>query len=66
MLPEVTVTAEVADRRLAALPWHVRLRMATQVVWHKDKWQSPALCAFLRVSREVLDAPAHWLRGNQG
>ena len=28
--------------------------MATQMIYHKDKWLSPAMRAFVQVAREVL------------
>lgn len=55
VLPEVTVAADIAEGRLAALRWAGdELRIVTQMVWHKDKWFSPALAAFLATTREVL------------
>ncbi len=54
-LPEVTAVAEVADRKLAALTWTgPDVAMSTQVAWHKDKWISPALQAFLELARARL------------
>lgn len=55
ILPAVTVAAEVAQGRLAALPWTgPEYTIATQLAWHKDKWLSPALRAFLDLTREIL------------
>ncbi|HYN90021.1 MAG TPA: substrate-binding domain-containing protein, partial [Ardenticatenaceae bacterium] len=55
VLPAVAVAAEVAQGRLVALPWADRpLDMVTQMLWHKDKWLSPALGAFLDLTREML------------
>jgi hypothetical protein len=28
--------------------------MVTQIIWHKEKWISPAMQAFLAVTREVI------------
>ena len=54
-LPAVTVAAEIAQARLAALQWKGHdFQVVTQVLWHKEKWLSPALNAFLTVTREVL------------
>jgi DNA-binding transcriptional LysR family regulator len=56
-LPAVTVAAEIAQDRLATLQWKGHdFQVVTQVLWHKDKWLSPALNAFLTVTREVLKA----------
>ena len=54
-LPAVTVAAEVAQGRLVALNWEDRnFQVFTQVMWHKEKWISPAISAFLDMTREVL------------
>lgn len=56
ILPQVAVAAEIDDGRLAALAWDVpNFEIVTQMVWHKDKWLSPALSAFLEITREVFD-----------
>lgn len=58
-LPEITVAHEIAQGRLAALNWRSHhFQVNTQVLWHKDKWRSPALNAFLEVTREVLGTTA--------
>jgi DNA-binding transcriptional LysR family regulator len=56
VLPEVAVRAELADGRLAALGWWRQgdAEMATHLVWHRGRWQSPALRAFLGAARELL------------
>lgn len=48
VLPDLAVAAELARGELAALAWHDhRFAVVTYVAWHKDKWRSPALDAFL-------------------
>lgn len=55
VLPEVAVRAELAAGRLVELTCvEPPLSMSTCLAWHKDKWLSPALQAFLEVTREVL------------
>ena len=55
VLPEVAVRAELAAGRLVELTClEPLLVMSTCLAWHKDKWLSPALRAFLDVTREVL------------
>ncbi len=55
ILPVIAVAAEVAQRRLTPLQWVAPGHsVATHMVWHKDKWLSPALRAFLSLSRDVL------------
>lgn len=52
VLPELAVEAEVAQGRLAILPFAPGFTVDTQVTWHKDKWLSPALAAFLALVGE--------------
>lgn len=59
VLPEVVVAADLAAGRLAALAWAgEELRVVTQMLWHRDKWVSPALAAFLEMARELLAGAA--------
>jgi DNA-binding transcriptional LysR family regulator len=52
-LPRVTVEAELQSGRIAALDWDdSETRVATQMIYHKGKWISPALREFLRVVRK--------------
>ncbi len=54
-LPAVTVAADVAQGRLTVLNWEGHnFQVCTQVMWHKEKWISPAISAFLEMAREVL------------
>jgi DNA-binding transcriptional LysR family regulator len=54
-LPAIVADSEIAAGKLAALPWSGSdLTMRTLVVWHKDKWLSPAMEAFLELLRERL------------
>lgn len=58
-LPAITVAAELARRRLVALPWtEGDYGLVTQMAWHRDKRLSPALRAFIDLTRQVLTAPA--------
>jgi DNA-binding transcriptional LysR family regulator len=55
MLPAVTVEGELARAELTALRWAGRdLAIPVQMIRHKDKWLSPALAAFLKMSREAI------------
>lgn len=59
VLPAITVASEIAQGKLVSLPWSgPPIRLMTQMIWHKQKWQSPALRAFAQVAREVLKVPA--------
>jgi DNA-binding transcriptional LysR family regulator len=55
VLPDVVVAAELASGRLARLRWvGPEMTMATQLVWHPDRQDAPALGAFLGLVREGL------------
>jgi DNA-binding transcriptional LysR family regulator len=54
-LPALVVDQELTTGKLATLPWSgPALTMKTLVAWHKDKWLSPAMTAFLVLLREHL------------
>ena len=60
-LPAMTVTRELEAGSLVVVNWEDQeFSAAIQMLWHKDKWISPALQAFLEVAREVLQ-PLHAL-----
>ena len=55
ILPEVSVASEVEQGRLVPLPWAgPPFNVVTQIAWHKDKWLSPALQAFIDLTRDTL------------
>lgn len=55
VLPEIAVRAEVAEGRLTILPFPTQpFELVTFLAWHKDKWISPALAAFIQVTRDLL------------
>ena len=54
-LPEFTVSTEMEQGKIVSLPWQDHeFAVATYMVWHKEKWLSPAIRAFLEVARDVL------------
>lgn len=54
-LPEIVAEAEVERGELVALPWQIQdLHVYTQMVWHKDRWISPIMLAFIEAARKVL------------
>ena len=56
LLPKVAVTEELISGKLAVLPWRgVEFPFVTRMVWHKDKWISPALQAFIQIARQELN-----------
>jgi DNA-binding transcriptional LysR family regulator len=55
VLPAIDVAREAQAGRIAVLSWAgPELQVVTQMVRHKDKWLSPALQAFLAMTRDVL------------
>lgn len=55
LLPEMVVAGELAKRRLRALPWNgPRLDIGLHVVWHRDRWRTPAMEGFLATVAEML------------
>lgn len=54
VLPGVAVDAELKVGKLAALGWDGSFEVLTQMAWHEERWQSPALRAYLESAREVF------------
>ena len=54
-LPELVVAEEIETKKLTVIPWTgSNLTLNTIVAWHKDKWLSPAMSAFLLLLRQEL------------
>lgn len=55
LLPKVAVDEELNQGKLVPLNWAgPNFGIVSQVLYHKDKWLSPALKAFLKLSKEML------------
>ena len=55
LLPYMAVKEELNQDLLAALPWEgPEFPVVTQICWHKDKWMSPALRAFIDVVQSKI------------
>lgn len=55
VLPEVAVAKEIERDELCPVNWNQRdFHAHTQLLWHKDKWMSPALTAFISMTRSML------------
>lgn len=55
LLPEIVVAGELAKRRLRALSWSgPRLDIGLHIVWHRDRWRTPAMDGFLSTVTESL------------
>src|SRR5215831_9891301 len=56
LLPAIVVARELRQNQFKALHWEgPNLDIATHVVWHKDKWVSPAMAAFLELIKAQSD-----------
>lgn len=55
LLPAVVVVDHLARKRLKTHRWAgPRMDISTYILWHKDKWISPAMGTFIAVLREML------------
>jgi len=55
ILPQVTVEEDIAHGKLAVLPWtEGKLEMAIFMIWYKERWLSPSLSAFMKMTREFI------------
>jgi len=58
LLPGIAVAREVRQHHFQPLNWEGPcLDISTHIVWHKDKWVSPAMAAFRDLIKETLDQP---------
>lgn len=56
LLPAITVVHELRQHHLKALHWAgPSLDIATHILWHKDKWISPAMAAFTELVKDKLE-----------
>ena len=55
LLPVIAVATELRDNRLSTLRWSgPPMDILTQVIWHRDKWISPALDVFIKMLQKEL------------
>ncbi|MBI5593273.1 MAG: LysR family transcriptional regulator [Deltaproteobacteria bacterium] len=55
MIPLMAVKKEIAQKEMTILPWpEETLETAILMIWHKDKWISPTLQAFMNTVKEVV------------
>src|SRR6201993_4734531 len=58
LLPAITVVREIRQHHFKALHWAgASLDIPTHILWHKDKWISPAMAAFRDLMKDSLDEP---------
>jgi DNA-binding transcriptional LysR family regulator len=56
LLPAMVVIHELRQHHFKALHWAgPSLDIATNIIWHKDKWISPAMAAFMELVKEKLE-----------
>jgi DNA-binding transcriptional LysR family regulator len=53
-LPRVAVQQEISLARLCVLNWEKSFSVYTQMVYNKEKWLSPPMQSFMKMSRELL------------
>jgi DNA-binding transcriptional LysR family regulator len=57
MIPEITVRNEIERGEISVLKWDEEpLETAVLMIWHKEKWLSPSLRAFMETARAVIRA----------
>ena len=56
LLPAIVVARELRQNQFKALHWNgPSLDIGTHVLWHKDKWLSPAMTAFLELIKAQVE-----------
>ena len=56
LLPAIVVSRELRQHQLKALHWAgPSLDISTHILWHRDKWVSPAMAAFRDLVQETLE-----------
>jgi DNA-binding transcriptional LysR family regulator len=54
LLPEIVIACELRKKEFALVNWHEPMSIATHIIWHKDKWISPGMQAFLDIVKAKL------------
>jgi DNA-binding transcriptional LysR family regulator len=55
VIPEITVRNELDGKELAPVNWTENyIESAVLMIWHRDKWLSPALAAFMDTARSII------------
>ena len=58
MIPMMSVAQEISQNKLTVLRWsEEKLETGILMIWHKDKWLSPSLRAFMDTVKEVMKYP---------
>ncbi|MGO4729099.1 LysR family transcriptional regulator [Paenibacillus sp. 2KB_22] len=55
LLPEMALKKELSDGEVVALPWDLSdVSFSAQMLWHREKWISPSIAAFIQVAKSEL------------
>ena len=57
IMPEIAVRGEISKGQLVALKWDENpLEAAVLMIWHGEKWISPALKLFMDMAQELMNS----------
>ncbi len=59
VIPEIAVRDELRQGELVGLDWREASEVAVLMIWHKEKWISPTLGAFMETMRNVVARGCH-------
>ncbi|WP_336757847.1 LysR family transcriptional regulator [Paenibacillus sp. USHLN196] len=55
LLPEMALKKELSEGEVIALPWDLSdVSFSAQMLWHREKWISPSIAAFMEVAKSEL------------
>lgn len=55
LLPEMALKQELSEGELVTLPWDLTdVSFSAQMLWHREKWISPSIAAFIQVAKREL------------
>ncbi|MFC4076052.1 LysR family transcriptional regulator [Salinithrix halophila] len=52
LLPYIVVKSDIEEGKLVGVPWKERHSVATLMAYHKERWLSPALQAFVKMVKQ--------------
>jgi DNA-binding transcriptional LysR family regulator len=55
IIPDISIGDELMQNKLVPLAWEEALETGVLMIWHKDKWFSKALTAFMDIFRKTLE-----------
>jgi DNA-binding transcriptional LysR family regulator len=59
IIPAIAIENQLAQNKLARLAWEEDIETGVLMIWHKDKWFSDALTAFMDIFRKALGQQAN-------